>query len=125
MAPAASVETDSSFQIRSKVWVEREGRVALSSWRIELLDSIEETGSLSAACERVGVPYRTAWYKLREMENGLGVKLLATQSGGAEGGGSSLTPEGREIVERFRRASRGIADLVKARFASEFAGWLD
>lgn len=107
------------FEVRSKVWVEKDGKVALSSWRIELLSVIEETGSLSAACERMGVPYRTAWYKLREIEDQLGVRLLDTQSGGADGGGSVLTPQAREIVHRFKRVDRGIEGIVEKRFASE------
>lgn len=115
----------SRLELRSKVWLEREGKVALSDWRIDLLAAIEEAGSLSAACERVGVPYRTAWYKLKEVEGALGVKLLSTQSGGAAGGGSSLTPQGREIVERFRRAQRDIAAIVEKRFADELGDWLD
>ena len=107
------------FEVRSKVWVEKDGKVALSSWRIELLATVEETGSLSAACERMGVPYRTAWYKLKEIEEQLGVRLLDTVSGGTDGGGSVLTPEAREIVDRFRRVDRGIEGIVERRFESE------
>jgi molybdate transport system regulatory protein len=113
------------FEVRSKVWVEKDGKVALSSWRIELLSVIEETGSLTAACERMGVPYRTAWYKLREIEDQLGMKLLDTQSGGADGGGSALTPDARNLVDRFRRVDRGIEGIVEKRFASELGGLIN
>jgi hypothetical protein len=51
---------------RSKVWLERGGQVVLSDWRVELLEAIEATGSLARAAERLDVPYRTAWYKLKE-----------------------------------------------------------
>src|SRR5438128_1311232 len=77
---------------RSKVWLERDGRVVLSEWRAALLDGIVEAGSLSAAAAKLGVPYRTAWARLREIEAGLGFKVLETQTGGADGGGSTLTP---------------------------------
>ena len=109
------------MEVRSKVWLEKSGRVAVSEWRVMLLEEIRDVGSLSAACERMNVPYRTAWYKLKEMEEELGVKLLKTKSGGAAGGGSRLTPEADEIVGRFRRAYEGIEALVAERFGAEFA----
>ena len=106
--------------LRSKIWLERDGKVVLSEWRVELLEAIDETGSLTRAAQKLRVPYRTAWYKLKEIQQRSGLRLLETQSGGAEGGGSRLTPEGRALIERFRRASRGIAELVGERFRVEF-----
>ncbi len=111
------------IEVRSKVWLERAGGVAVSLWRISLLEEVQATGSLAAACERMNVPYRTAWYKLKEMEEQLRVKLLDRQSGGASGGGSSLTREGEDLVRRFRRAYEGIEALVAERFAAEFGDW--
>lgn len=114
------IESDEPLVARSKVWVERGGRVALSEWRVQLLEAVEGTGSLVAAAERIGVPYRTAWHKLRDIEVALGVRLLATQSGGAGGGGSELTPEARDLIRRFRRVTAGIAEQVEASFRREF-----
>jgi molybdate transport system regulatory protein len=104
----------------AKVWFERDGKVVLSDWRAELLRAIDETGSLSAAARRAGVPYRTAWYKLREVEEQLGIALVETESGGASGGGSRLTTAGREVIERFERVARGVEELVRERFEEEF-----
>ena len=108
------------LEVRSKLWLERGGKVALSDWRVELLLAIDETGSLTAAAERMAVPYRTAWYKLREAEDELGVPLVSSESGGARGGGSRLTPEGRRIAERFRQAAREVDELAQERLADEF-----
>lgn len=108
------------LQPRAKLWLEAEGKIALSGWRVALLEAIEETGSLAGAAERMGVPYRTASYKLREIEENLGVRLVATQSGGATGGGSHLTPEGRAMVARWRAFSIGLDDWVAARFVTTF-----
>jgi len=104
------------IEARSKIWLERDGKVVLSDWRVDLLEAIESAGSLARAAERMDVPYRTAWYKLKEMEDRLGTKLLATQSGGAGGGGSTLTPASRLIIERFRTVQAGLAETVRQRF---------
>jgi molybdate transport system regulatory protein len=108
----------------SKVWFDRDGRVALSEWRVELLEAVDATGSLTKAAELMHVPYRTAWHKLNEMEESLGVKLHCTQSGGHDGGSSELTPEAREIIARFRRVTRGLEDLIETRFRVEFGDLL-
>jgi molybdate transport system regulatory protein len=117
---AVSGAADGRLHPRSKVWLEREGRVVLSEWRAALLEAVAETGSLSAAARRLGVPYRTAWERLREVEAGLGFKVLSSQSGGADGGGSTLTPEARRVLERFHRVADGVSSLVDSRFRSEF-----
>jgi molybdate transport system regulatory protein len=109
---------------RCKVWFEQDNKVVLSDWRIELLERIEETGSLAKAAKRLDVPYRTAWYKLKEIEERLGIKLILTQSGGTEGGGSQLTIESRQIIRRFRRVTEGLSKLVERRFQDEFADWV-
>ena len=106
-------------RVRTKVWVERGGEVLLSEWRVELLEAVAETGSLARAADRLGVPYRTAWDRVRETEERLGVRLLETESGGAEGGGSRLTDEARDLVARFRRVTAGVADLIEGRFQTE------
>ena len=124
-APRPAPETGASLCPRSKVWLERGGQVVLSDWRVELLEAIEATGSLARAAERLEVPYRTAWYKLKEIERRLGVRLLETQSGGADGGGSQLTAEARQMVARFRRLNAGIDELIAERFRAEFGALLD
>ena len=102
----------------------RAGQLVLSEWRLDLLAAVAETGSLSRAAERLDVPYRTAWHKLKAVEEQLGVRLLETQSGGTGGGGSSLTPEAHELIRRFRRVRHGVSELVSKRFELEFADWL-
>jgi molybdate transport system regulatory protein len=109
-----------SVNVHSKVWLERDGQVALSAWRIALLEAVGEAGSLAAGAARLGVPYRTAWYKLRQIEEQLGLRLLDTHSGGSDGGHTTLTPAAIDIVERFHRASRGIEAQVRQRFEAEF-----
>ena len=111
--------SEESPRVRSKVWIERGGEVLLSEWRVELLEAVAATGSLAAAAERLGVPYRTAWHRIKESEAHLGVRLLATESGGAEGGGSRLTDEAADLVRRFRRVSTGLAEQVERRFQAE------
>lgn len=108
------------LEIRSKIWIERRGGVVLSEWRVTLLEAIDAHGSLSHAAAALDVPYRTAWDRVKAMEAELGSKLLESESGGADGGGSQLTAEARDLCRRFRRVSGGIQEVVSRRFAAEF-----
>jgi molybdate transport system regulatory protein len=108
------------MQPRVNLWIEVEDQVALSRWRINLLTAIAETGSISAGAARMGVSYRRAWDKVREMEERLGVALLNTQTGGPGGGGASLTPAAQDYVDRFRQFSEGIDRYVQQHFQAAF-----
>jgi molybdate transport system regulatory protein len=94
--------------------------LALSGWRVALLDAVAATGSLARAAERLDIPYRTARYKLREIERHLGLALVSGQSGGAAGGTSELTPAARELIARWRAFSTGLDAVTTARFAATF-----
>jgi molybdate transport system regulatory protein len=113
------------LEIRSKIWIERRGEVVLSEWRVELLEAIEANGSLSRAAEALDIPYRTAWERVKATEGEVGFRLLDSESGGADGGGSRLTPEARDLCRRFRRVSSGIQEVVSRRFAAEFGDAAD
>jgi len=108
------------MQPRSNLWIEKDGEVVLSRWRVNLLRAIDETGSISAAAEKMQVSYHRAWEKLHEMETRLGVTLVETQTGGQHGGGAWLTPAARDYMARFERFSSGIDDLVARHFVESF-----
>jgi molybdate transport system regulatory protein len=108
------------MQIKANFWVEKDGRVVLSRWRVALLQTIDEAGSISAAAQRLGVPYRRAWDRIHECEERLGVKLIDTKTGGVGGGGAQLTQEGAEYVRRFQQFSKGLDEVVRNRFREAF-----
>lgn len=105
---------------RSKFWIEKDGELVFSDWRVDLLEAIEATGSLSGAAERLGVHYRRAWGKIKEMEERLGVKLIVTQSGGVGGGGTELTPQAQEYIRKYRKFRASLKQMVSRKFQEAF-----
>ena len=110
------------MQIKANFWIEKEGKVVLSSWRVGLLEAIDETGSISAAASKMGVSYRRAWDKIHESEERLGKKLVETQTGGAGGGGSLLTPVAVDYIRRFQELTEGLNEVIIERFEIFFPG---
>ena len=66
-----------------------------------LLRAVEETGSLRAAAASMDMAYTKALKLLKNAEAALGFPLTMRVTGGRDGGGSALTPEGKEWLTRY------------------------
>jgi molybdate transport system regulatory protein len=75
---------------------------ALGPGKIRLLEAIGKTGSISRAGRALGMSYRRAWLLVDDMNRSFRAPVVATQPGGARGGGAELTPLGRELIENYR-----------------------
>lgn len=69
---------------------------------ITLLQALERTGSINKAAQSVGMQYRTAWQKICRLGNLLPYPLLSKRIGGSGGGGSALTKEGKQLLDRLK-----------------------
>ena len=107
---------------RLKLWVEKDGLLVLSDYRVALLQHVAETGSLAEAAERMGLSYRRAWGKIREIERNLGLALVQSAAGGAGGGGSTLTPDGERLVRLYQRVRRRMERDLGREFREVFDG---
>jgi molybdate transport system regulatory protein len=108
------------IQVRSKVWLEAQGRPVLGPGRLELLKHIDEQGSISRAARLLKMTYRKAWGQIKAMEGQMGMPLVQKQTGGPGGGGARLTPEARRLLSNYIRLSRGIEEEVDRRFQEIF-----
>lgn len=74
--------------------------------RIRLLQAIAESGSLLEAASMVGLSYRTAWTRVRELNALFGKPLVESIQGGTEGGSTRLSPEAARLISLHREATR-------------------
>ncbi|HQF52825.1 MAG TPA: LysR family transcriptional regulator [Thermoleophilia bacterium] len=88
-----------------------------------LLRHIEGTGSLQTAARLMRMSYSKAWHLLRETEEHLGLVLVERRVGGAAGGGTSLTPAGRDLLQRFERFTTEADAAMHDAFAAAFGDW--
>ena len=68
---------------------------------LRLLRCVERTGSLRAAAMKMEMAYSKATRLLRQAEHNLGFPLTTRSAGGKDGGGSRLTPEGKQWLEQY------------------------
>lgn len=84
--------------IRAKIWLEVGDCSLIGEGREQLLQLIDELGSISAAGRKMGLSYRKSWSNVQAMEQALGCKLIVRQRGGAGGGASELTQDARDLL---------------------------
>jgi molybdate transport system regulatory protein len=108
------------MQVKSKVWIEVGGEVVAGDGKINLLERIEETGSIQKAAGEIGMSYRHAWGFLQKMEKRGGIKLVVTQIGGREGGGAKLTPQGKDFLRRYSAFREGLDEYIEKKFRQAF-----
>ena len=75
----------------------------LGPGKIDLLEAIAATGSITAAGRSMGMSYRRAWVLIDEANRMFARPLVVASAGGPGGGGAQLTDLGRELVAAFRR----------------------
>jgi molybdate transport system regulatory protein len=88
--------------------------LAIGPGKIRLLELIEETGSISAAGRAMDMSYRRAWLLLDELNQTFREPVAITAHGGRSGGGASLTPFGKRLVQGYRRMETDARKAVAA-----------
>jgi len=109
-----------NFQVRSKVWLEVGGRPVLGPGRRELLQAVDEQGSILRAARLLKITYRKAWGQIKAMEEQMGFLLVAKQAGGVGGGGARLTPVARDLLRKYDQLSGGLKERVNEKFEAIF-----
>ncbi len=87
----------------------------------ELLRRVRELHSLRAAAMSMNMAYSKAWTVLRSAQEGLGVRLLHSSTGGKNGGGAVLTEEGERLLAAYEDYCAKLRAYGEALFAETFA----
>lgn len=86
---------------------------ALGPGKARLLEEVAAAGSIRKAATAMKMSYRRAWLLLQAIEETFGGAVIATATGGKQGGGAVLTPLGKRIVKHYRACEE--AALASAR----------
>lgn len=75
-----------------------------------LLESVRDTGSISAAARSMGMDYKRAWLLVDSLNRAFKDPVVERATGGSGGGGAHLTALGDELLARYRRLESETAD---------------
>ena len=96
------------YDLKLKMWLERDGRFIVSDGRAKLLRKVKDMGSLSKAAKEMGMSYRHAWGIVHRISQNAGGDVVHSVRGGREGGVTSLTPFGEEILREYENKAASL-----------------
>ncbi|MES5046325.1 winged helix-turn-helix domain-containing protein [Rhizobium nepotum] len=85
----------------------------LGHGKIELMELIVETGSISAAGRAMDMSYRRAWLLVDALNRMFRQPVIESQRGGKQGGGAALTTFGTELLERYRGMEKRMNEALR------------
>ena len=112
-----SYRAPQKFHLKVRVYNEE---IAFGKGIAQILELVEQYGSLTAAYKTMGMSSSKAWKILHRAEADLGYPLLTSVSGGVHGGGTVLTAEGRELLEKYQEFNAAVQNFAKESFYKIF-----
>ena len=94
--------TNGEFRVNGSLWVEGNGTRFFGPGPVELLQLIEETGSINQAAKKMGMSYKKAWEIVSRLNEIVGSPMVITATGGEKGGGSTISEEARQLIEYYQ-----------------------
>ncbi|ATO43173.1 LysR family transcriptional regulator [Loigolactobacillus coryniformis] len=87
---------------------------------VQLMQLIQSQGSLTLAASAMGISYNKAWRLVHQAEQALARPLVVSNTGGINGGGSSLTAEGQRLMVKYLRWQSLTQSVVRQYFKQIF-----
>lgn len=103
-----------AYRLNGRLWLETDDDRFLGIGRLELLEHIVNLGSISKAAQAMSMSYKRAWDLVNSMNAQAATPLVATQTGGARGGGAVVTAAGHEAIRTFRDLQARFQDFLAA-----------
>jgi molybdate transport system regulatory protein len=94
--------------------VNENGDAVFGDGLAELLEEIDKTHSMLKAAKNLEMSYRYALHRITLAEKRLNQLLVSRSRGGAKGGGfSEVTPYGKKLAARYRKAQTELEKVLK------------
>ena len=100
------------FRANGRLWIEGPADRFLGIGRLELLERIQASGSISRAAREMQMSYKKAWDLVASMNAQARRPLVSTQAGGPHGGGAALTPAGEQALAEFQAMQARFAEFL-------------
>lgn len=98
-----------------KISIDKES-VFLNSRLKLLLFLIKDLHSVRQACLHMGLSYQKAWDMINRLEQETGYAVVIRQHGGKNGGNTSLTDRGQQLMYAFQHYEEEVCAFARQRF---------
>ncbi len=93
-------------KLDGNLWLNIDSNSFMGHGRIELLERIDSTGSISKAAKEMKMSYKAAWDAVDAMNNVAKEPIVSRETGGRGGGGTRLTEYGKELISVYKEAEK-------------------
>ena len=101
------------YQYSGKLYIEVNGVRTIGPGRIELLERIQESGSIRQAAIQMKMSYRQAWDLIDHMNTHLEHPVVISVRGGKGGGKAEVTPKGLETIKKFKEFHKTFREFLE------------
>ncbi len=103
-----------------KIWIEdNEHNLIFGGGKTQILELIDETGSISEASKKAGMNYKKAWSHIKILQEFIDDELVIVNKG-RNSGGTTLTPKAKELVKKFKMLKKEVKEFSENRFNELF-----
>ena len=102
------------LRVQFRLRIRKGAEIAVGPGKVDLLEAIAKTGSITSAARKLEMSYRRAWLLVDTMNRCFRSPLVETAAGGKRGGGTRLTKLGEDVIQRYRRIERDAAQAGAA-----------
>lgn len=100
-------------QLKVRIRILQNQEIAIGPGKVDLLEAIATTGSISKAAKQMGMSYRRAWQLVDTMNHSFKSPVVMTQTGGNQGGGAIVSSLGYEVIKLFREMEQKAQQAVQ------------
>jgi molybdate transport system regulatory protein len=106
------------LKLRSAQWiVDEHNNIIIGKGRADILENIQRTGSINQAAKVMKMSYKAVWSKIKATEKHLNIKIVHAD----RKDGSSLSREGKELLENYKRLKNKCTSADDKIFSSIFS----
>lgn len=103
-----------------KIWIEDDNcNLVFGGGKTQILELIDETGSISEASKKAGMNYKKAWSHIKILQEYIDDELVIVNKG-RNSGGTILTPKAKELVENFKKLRAEVKEFSSKKFDELF-----
>lgn len=108
------------MKAKVKIWIEDDNKnLVFGGGKTQILELIDETGSIMEASKRAGMNYKKTWSHIKILQEFIDDELVIV-SRGRNSGGTVLTPKAKELVENFKKLKKDVEAFKEERFKELF-----
>lgn len=117
------MNNNDNYDIDVRIRIKIDDIVTYGSGISELLQKIDQLGSINKAAKSIGMNYKKALSIIKRAESKLGKQLIEKSIGGTSGGGSELTQFGKFFVYQFNAMEKDIKEYALGLMKGYFEGF--